>query len=92
MSEADRYWSPSQREGYDDVAARVQSFLSWLCQRPETNIVVVSHGVWIETCLAVYSPGAPGERRVYNCDAYATTLLSQSNGIVLRLSNVELVK
>lgn len=91
MSETDHYWSPTQRESWQDVGARIQAFLAWLCQRPETNIVVVSHGVWIETCLGIYCPGALGDRRVYNCDAYATTLLSQ-NGKVLRLTNVELIK
>ena len=90
MSELDKYWSPTQRENWQDVGNRVKAFLSWLCQRKEECIVVVSHGVWIETCLNNFSPGALGDRRVYNCDAYATTLLSR-NGQVLGLTDVKLV-
>ena len=86
MSGADVNWSPVQRETRDALARRVGSFLAWLCQRPEHTVVVVSHGVWIETCLA----GALGSQRVYNCDAYATTLHSQ-NGKLSRLSDTKLV-
>lgn len=90
MQEADTHWSPTQRETWEDVAARIQDFLTWLCTRPERNICVVSHGVWIETCLHTYCPGALGDRRVYNCDAYAVQLTSR-NGKVLSLSNATLI-
>lgn len=92
MSETDRYWTPTKRETWQDVGERIQAFLTWLCQqhRHAQCIVVVSHGVWIETCLGIYSPGALGDKRVHNCDAYATTLQSQ-NGKVLGLSNVRLI-
>lgn len=91
MTENDDHWSPVNRETRDDVANRVNSFLKWLCKRKETNIVVVSHGVWIETCLATFCPGALGDRRVYNCDAYAAKLISR-NGQLLNLSDARLVE
>lgn len=90
MTEKDDHWSPVKRETRDDVGARVKSFLVWLCQQHQNNIVVVSHGVWIETCLAAYCPGALGNRRVYNCEGYATKLISR-NGQFVSLSDAKLV-
>mmetsp|Transcript_25441 Transcript_25441/g.48206 ORF Transcript_25441/g.48206 Transcript_25441/m.48206 type:complete len:255 (+) Transcript_25441:113-877(+) len=92
MPEEDVYWSPTQRETYDNVRDRVQAFLQWLRTRPERNICVVSHGVWIETCLQAFGspPGALGNRRVYNCDAYAVKLVS-NEGRVLSLADVTLI-
>ena len=91
MPEEDVYWSPTRRETYDHVRDRVHAFLRWLCTRSERNICVVSHGVWIETCLHAYGPpGILGDKRVYNCDAYAAKLVSHQ-GRVLRLSDVTLI-
>ena len=90
MSEYDVNWSPDRRESWDDVGARVQAFLSWLCQRKEENIVVVGHGIWIEACLSIFSPGALQGRRVNNCDAYAAKFLS-NQGRILGLSDVKLI-
>jgi broad specificity phosphatase PhoE len=90
MSENDIYWSPDHRESWDALGGRVKSFLEWLIQRNEEHIVVVSHGVWIETCFALFSPGALGEHRVYNCDAYAAKLFSR-NGQLVSLSDVRLI-
>lgn len=93
MKENDESWSPSRRETEADVQARVKAFLTWLCQQSQyRNIVVVSHGVWIEICLRMYGgPHALGKKRVHNCDAYATQLVS-CNGQVVQLTNIELIR
>uniref|UniRef100_A0A7S2LD04 Phosphoglycerate mutase-like protein n=1 Tax=Leptocylindrus danicus TaxID=163516 RepID=A0A7S2LD04_9STRA len=71
MSEHDELWHPSQRETWEELNARVVSFFDWLSQRPEQNIVIVSHGVWIECCLYAYSPETlTGGQRVYNCNVF----------------------
>jgi hypothetical protein len=64
-----------------------------LVQRPETNIVVVSHGVWIEVCLNMLCPGAleHGRRRVYNCDMFSGECVS-ANGQFLGLEKFELIQ
>jgi len=91
MTELDELWRPDRRETWDDIRARVRKFLDVLSVRPEGNVVVVSHGVWIECCLHVGCPGfLAGGRRVYNCDAYACRVVSRS-GKFLRLEDVRQV-
>lgn len=75
MSEVDTWWRVEQREKYPELQERTQRFLDWLKNRPEQNIVVVSHGVWIECLLKRFL----GERRVYNTDSFACLLRSDQN-------------
>lgn len=87
MTDSDEQWKENSRETLDDVIARVDEFLQWLAKRQETNIVVVSHGVWIECCFRTYFPDVLADgRRVYNCDCFAGDLVS-SQGEFLRLNN-----
>jgi broad specificity phosphatase PhoE len=69
------------------------AFMQHLVQRPETNIVVVSHGVWIEVCLTMLCPSALeyGQRRVYNCDMFSGECISE-DGRFLGLEKFELIQ
>ena len=48
----DRLWT-SQRESKISVIERVEKFLRWLSNRPETDIVVVSHHHWLMALFAI---------------------------------------
>lgn len=88
MAEQDQDWKATKRESQQDVIRRVHSFLQWLATREEENVVVVSHGVWIECCLQVFCPGAlSGGERVQNCDMYVGQVVSR-NGAFQRLQYV----
>lgn len=77
MAEHDNNWKEDLRENFSDVNARVERFLSWLVQRPESQIVVVTHGVWMESFFRVHCNAALREdQRVHNCDAFACEILS----------------
>ena len=88
MVDGDIYWKETEREPWGDVHSRIQRFFSLLVNRPETNIVIVTHGVWIESCLNMLRPETLGDRRVYNLDAYTCTCISH-DGRFLRLDNVQ---
>eukprot|EP00980_Cylindrotheca_fusiformis_P009748 scaffold2149_cov187-Cylindrotheca_fusiformis.AAC.26 len=79
MTETDLAWSPNSRENFTQVHQRIAIFLESLPRRPESNIVVFTHGVWIEACLNAYSPETldNGKRRVYNCDIFVGDCLSE---------------
>jgi broad specificity phosphatase PhoE len=88
MTERDELWSDSTRESFDDVIERVSHFLNWVVQREETNICVVSHGVWIEACFQAYFPDMlRGGRRVHNCDFFQGQVISR-NASFVRLQNL----
>lgn len=93
MTEEDKEWSPRDRETVNHMARRIDSFLHWLVQCPQSNIVVVSHGVWIETFFQMYCPEAldHGKRRVYNCNMFSSECVSV-NGKLVRLQNVRQIK
>ena len=86
MAENDELWKPTYRETYTEIERRIEMFLTGLVRRPEENIVVVSHGVWIETLFRMYKPEVldHGRKRVYNCEAYAVQCIS-GNGRFLRI-------
>lgn len=88
MTENDQMWKPDRRETYKDVEQRVSAFSAWIVSRKEDNMVVLSHGVWIEVCLEICCPGTLGGRRVYNCDAYACEIVSR-DGQFVRMDNVK---
>lgn len=50
-TDADTWHNPERRETVREVAIRADRFLAVLRQRPERNIVVVSHGVFLETLM-----------------------------------------
>ena len=89
MQELDILWKPDERETVWNVEQRIAEFFSWIIQREEENIVVVSHGVWIEVCLKTLCPNIlQVGRRVYNCDAYSGQIVSR-DGKFLRLDHVQ---
>mmetsp|Transcript_53963 Transcript_53963/g.155798 ORF Transcript_53963/g.155798 Transcript_53963/m.155798 type:complete len:94 (+) Transcript_53963:124-405(+) len=89
MTENDDAWSPDRRETLPDIRNRISQFFEQLVGRPEENIVVVSHGVWIECCLNLHCPEAleHGKKRVYNCNVFTGECVSR-HGRFLRLQNV----
>jgi broad specificity phosphatase PhoE len=50
-TDEDTWHNPERRETVREVAIRCDKFLTFLRSRPERNIVVVSHGVFLETLL-----------------------------------------
>jgi broad specificity phosphatase PhoE len=106
MTENDTMWKPDQRETWQSIEQRIQSFLQWLVsttsssssslptqqhttnQRNCKNIIVVSHGVWIEVLFRMCAPNYLGDRRVYNLDAFACQCISR-NGQFIRLGSIE---
>jgi broad specificity phosphatase PhoE len=89
MTEHDDAWSPDHRETIRDIKSRISIFLETLARREESNIVVVSHGVWIECCFLMCCPEAldHGEKRVHNCNVFVGECISR-DGKFLRLQNV----
>lgn len=87
MTEDDDAWSPVRRETVKEIQERIAYFMEILPQFQETNLVVVSHGVWIESCIKMYSPQALGDQRVQNCNVFVGECISQ-DGKFLRLQNV----
>ena len=89
MTNVDELWSDEHRESCNDVCKRIEQFLQWLVQRPEQHIVVVSHGVWIETLFRTHFPNIlRGGQRVYNCDCFQGKVVSSGNGKFERLQEV----
>mmetsp|Transcript_34751 Transcript_34751/g.83093 ORF Transcript_34751/g.83093 Transcript_34751/m.83093 type:complete len:273 (-) Transcript_34751:106-924(-) len=90
ITEDDTDWRPDRREDIDDVARRVNSFLQWLVMQPHENVLIVTHGVWMEVCFRLLCPEAIdfGRKRVYNCDVYTGILAESSDGKVV-LQGVE---
>ena len=88
MKEMDEAWRADSRENMNELGHRIFWFLNLLAQRPEENIVVVSHGVFIEACIHQYCPQTldHGRRRVYNCDMFVMDVISQ-HGKFLRIDN-----
>ena len=92
MTEQDEVWKPDNRETYSDIVQRINGFLDILVKRPETNIAVISHGVWIECCFYAHFPAAlvSGDR-VRNCDLFAVECVSV-DGIFDSLQNVRRIE
>jgi Histidine phosphatase superfamily (branch 1) len=93
MTETDEVWRPTTREGWDELECRIDAVLQWIVARPEENIMVVSHGVWIEAFLRRHQPSFLGDRRVYNLDAFGMQCVSQKRSTstrrgFLRVQNV----
>lgn len=84
MTEYDEAWHEDIRETLNELRHRISLFLKLLVSRPEANIVVVTHGVWLEQCFALYCPQVleHGRRRVYNCDMFAVDCVSKDNEFV----------
>jgi len=93
MTEHDDLWTATGRETIAQLQERILKFLGILIQMAESNVVVVSHGVWIEACLNMLCPEAlnHGSRRVYNCDVFCGDCISE-DGKVVRLQNVQLIQ
>jgi broad specificity phosphatase PhoE len=90
MTETDEAWKATSRETINQIRDRIATFLQTLVERPETNVVIVSHGVWIETCFQVFCPEALdyGQKRVNNCNIFAGECVSNKKGEFVRLQNV----
>lgn len=93
MSVEDNDWKLEERESIPDVVNRVNQFLQWLIStRSETNIVVVSHGVWIECCFYAHCPQAlQNGDRVRNGDLFYSECVSV-HGQFQRLENVRRIE
>jgi broad specificity phosphatase PhoE len=91
MTETDTVWRPDIRESIPDVLHRIAQFWDLLVQRPEENIVVVTHGVWMEACLHHYCPVAlnHGQRRVYNGNMFAMDCVSAQHGNIVKFLRLE---
>jgi len=88
ITEEDEAWKLVERESIHDVVNRVNQFLEWIVRRPETNVVVVSHGVWIECCFYAHFPEALAHGdRVGNGDLFSAECVSL-HGVFQRLQNV----
>lgn len=91
MTENDDAWSPVRRETVKEIQQRIAHFMEILSQCKETNIVVVSHGVWIESCIKMYCPQALTingvQQRVQNCNVFVGECVSRE-GKFVRLQNV----
>jgi len=71
VDDDDTLWRSDKRESLSEVNRRITHFFEWLSTRSETNIAVVTHGVWMEECLRRYCPGVlKGGRRVLNGEVY----------------------
>eukprot|EP00533_Pseudo-nitzschia_delicatissima_P012069 CAMPEP_0197273638 /NCGR_PEP_ID=MMETSP1432-20130617/11546_1 /TAXON_ID=44447 /ORGANISM="Pseudo-nitzschia delicatissima, Strain UNC1205" /LENGTH=233 /DNA_ID=CAMNT_0042739325 /DNA_START=90 /DNA_END=791 /DNA_ORIENTATION=+ len=79
MSEIDEAWREDTRETLSELRLRISQFLALLARRSETNIVVVTHGVWLEECFRSCCPRLldNGRRRVFNCDMFAFDCVSK---------------
>lgn len=74
-TDQDTWHDDDRRETIREVAERGQGFLRFLRSRPERNIAVVSHGVFLETLvgglvLGVVDPRVSAER-FRNCEMRA---------------------
>jgi broad specificity phosphatase PhoE len=88
MKESDEALSPKSRETMQQLRDRIKSFLEALVQRPKTNIVVVSHGVFMETLFHVFCPEAldHGRRRSYNCNVFVLFVVRNAS-VVVKIGN-----
>ncbi|XP_024009110.1 phosphoglycerate mutase-like protein isoform X2 [Eutrema salsugineum] len=50
-SDEDVLWQAGERENLEEVSARGLRFLTWLWERPEKEIAVVSHGIFLQQTL-----------------------------------------
>ncbi|CAH8311326.1 unnamed protein product [Eruca vesicaria subsp. sativa] len=73
-SDEDALWQEEEREDMEDVSARGLHFLKWLWERPEKDIAVVSHGIFLQQTLRALHEkvGTPLEdhllQRFANCE------------------------
>lgn len=89
MTEHDDDWKVDHRENFAEVDARVDRFLSWLVRRSEARVVVVTHGVWMESLFRVHCSTALSEnQRVHNCDAFACEIVSK-DGVFLQIGRTQ---
>ncbi|VVA90667.1 unnamed protein product [Arabis nemorensis] len=50
-NDEDALWQADERENLEDVASRGLHFLKWLWERPEKEIAIVSHGIFLQQTL-----------------------------------------
>ncbi|CAA0185107.1 Histidine phosphatase superfamily clade-1 [Arabidopsis suecica] len=50
-SDEDALWQDKEREKLEDVATRGLHFVKWLWERPEKEIAIVSHGIFLQQTL-----------------------------------------
>ena len=84
MTEFDDAWREDTRETVSGLRLRISHFLRLLVSRSETNVVVVTHGVWLEECFRLYCPQVleNGRRRVFNCDMFAVDCVSKDREFI----------
>ncbi|KAJ4701514.1 Phosphoglycerate mutase-like protein 1 [Melia azedarach] len=83
-SEDDNLWKADTREPFEEVVARGMKFLKWLWTRPEKEIAVVSHGIFLQHTLnallndckpALMSELCP---RFANCEVRSVVIVDKS--------------
>ena len=75
----DPCWLPDARETLPALRRRIYQFFQWLASNVREELIgLVSHGVWIETCLMHFCPDVleNGKKRVYNCDTFKAICVS----------------
>lgn len=77
-TDADTWHNPDRRETVREVSVRCDKMLAILRGRPERNLVVVSHGVFLETllnrCALACTDDAVKLRRFENCELRSIVL------------------
>ncbi|KAM7266423.1 hypothetical protein ACFE04_004320 [Oxalis oulophora] len=84
-NDEDSLWKAEIREAKQDVAARGVKFLKWLWTRPEKEIAVVSHGIFLQqtlTALENHSPSDPSlqselYKRFDNCEMRTVAIVDR---------------
>ena len=84
-TDEDTWWQVDRRELVSEVIARARAFVRFLYTRPERNIAVVSHGVFLETLvsadvLGLVDPAVRG-RRFANCEVRSLVVGGWSPGL-----------
>ena len=82
-SDEDSLHDDHRRETIREVASRAHKFLDFVRSRPERNIAIVSHGVFLETLIGGYVLGVVDPRlnseRFKNCEMRAIVIGGWAN-------------
>ncbi|OWM71357.1 hypothetical protein CDL15_Pgr011486 [Punica granatum] len=76
-SNDDILWKPDHRETPEEIAARGVKFMNWLKARPEKEIAVVTHSVFLLHVLNTFGEGNKSEKSNFfkNCELRSMTIV-----------------
>ncbi|XP_031377758.1 phosphoglycerate mutase-like protein [Punica granatum] len=79
-SNDDILWKPDHRETPEEIAARGVKFMNWLKARPEKEIAVVTHSVFLLHVLNTFGEGNKSEKSNFfkNCELRSMTIVDGS--------------